>query len=90
MNSRLYTTLFLVFWYIMIGYAYLGDMTWTTRILSVMTTLPMLLFCLYLIWIDSRKPRHQQFRFENSRLGKKLSSASSPAERSTLPPDATK
>jgi hypothetical protein len=38
-----------------------------------LVTAPLLLtFPYYLIWVDSKKPQDQQFRFYNSRFGKKL------------------
>ena len=39
---------------------------------GILTAALLLTFPLYLIWVDSKRPFEQQFRFENSKLAKKI------------------
>ena len=62
--GRVGTTFWLTVLVVANGWAALG---WVGVTLSpLLLSLPY-----YLIWVDSKKPRDQQFRFENSRWGKK-------------------
>lgn len=67
--GKVYTSLFLILWYI-IGLSTMADDNWPTRIIVFVASFPVLFFVLYLIWFDSRLPKEQQFRYYNSRFGK--------------------